>query len=152
VDVYVDYAHTPESVQAVLTATTSVACGRRRVVVVGCRGGSDKAKRVPIAEIAIANADVCILTSNNPTIEDPHQIIRDMVNGLPVEDLLRAGRLEMIVDRREAIFRAVEAAQPDGIVMVLGRGAQPTQAIGACDIPFDDREVARAAMAACCPQ
>jgi UDP-N-acetylmuramoyl-L-alanyl-D-glutamate--2,6-diaminopimelate ligase len=107
---------------------------------------------VPIAEIALANADLCILTSNNPTNEDPHQIIREMVTGLPIDELVRGGRLEMIVDRREAIFRAVEAAQPAGLVMVLGRGAQPTQAIGACDIPFDDREVARAAMAACCTQ
>jgi UDP-N-acetylmuramoyl-L-alanyl-D-glutamate--2,6-diaminopimelate ligase len=150
VDVFVDYAHTPESVRAVLTAAEAIGRDRRRVVVVGCRGGSDKSKRVPMAQAALAHSDVCILTSNNPNREDPHRIIRDMTSGLPVTELVRAGKLALVADRREAIYRAVEAAAPNGIVMLLGRGSQTTHTIGVCEMPFDDREVARAALASLC--
>jgi UDP-N-acetylmuramoyl-L-alanyl-D-glutamate--2,6-diaminopimelate ligase len=150
VDVFVDYAHTPESVEAALTAGAPIAHGRRRVVVVGCRGGSDKGKRAPMARTALAHSDVCVITSSNPNVEHPEAIIDDMVADLPVAELVRSGRLAIVVDRREAIFRAIEAAVPDGLVFLLGRGAQPAHAVGHCEIPFDDRDVARAALRSVC--
>jgi UDP-N-acetylmuramoyl-L-alanyl-D-glutamate--2,6-diaminopimelate ligase len=150
VDVLVDYAHTPESVQAVMTAAQSLARGRRIVVVLGCRGGGDRDKRSPMAKIAIGHADACILTSNNPNVEDPHAIVRDMIADLPAAELARSGRLHVVIDRREAIFRAVHEAAPDGLVLVLGRGSQATQIVGRYETPFDDREVARDAMTALC--
>lgn len=150
VDLFVDAAHTAESVRAALEAARAVANGRRRIVLVGCRGGTDREKRSPIAHAAVSGSDICIVTTGNPIREPARVIIADMLRGLPVAELTAAGRLEVIVDRREAIYRAIEAAAPDGVVVLLGRGAEATQTIGRCEVPFDDREIARAALVDVC--
>lgn len=142
-DVFVDYAHTPESVEAVLRAVVGVAGHRRRVVVVGCGGQSDRAKRPLIARAAFDGSDVCILTSDNPRHEDPLAIIEQMLAGIPVGNLMRRDRLRVIVDRRDAIATAISHAHPDGIVLLLGKGDERVQEVRGRAFPFHDRQVAQ---------
>lgn len=137
VEVYVDYAHTPESVAAVLETIAAIAPDRRRVAVVGCSGNSDRRKRPLIARAAAAASDICILTSDNPNHEHPAAIIRDMVFGL-------RGRAEVrtIIDRPTAIAQAIELAMPDGVVVLLGKGTERFQLIEGKRIPHSDSGIA----------
>lgn len=137
VQVYVDYAHTPESVEAVLDTIAAIAGGKRRIAVVGCSGNSDRRKRPLIARAAAAASDICILTSDNPNHEHPASIIRDMIAGL-------RGRAELrtIIDRPTAIAQAIELAHPDGVVVILGKGTERFQLINGKRIPHNDATVA----------
>jgi UDP-N-acetylmuramoyl-L-alanyl-D-glutamate--2,6-diaminopimelate ligase len=142
VDVYVDYAHTPESVEAVLHTVTSFAGSRKRVALVGCSSNSDKRKRPAIARAAYDGSDVCILTSDNPGNEHPGSILRDMLRGVRV-GADEADRLRVIVDRADAISAAIEAALPDGIVVLMGKGTETVQLIQGQRVPFNDAFLAR---------
>jgi UDP-N-acetylmuramyl-tripeptide synthetase len=141
-EIFVDYAHTPESVQAVLSAMRRAFADKRLVTVLGCGGGSDRSKRPLMAQRAIENSDLCIFTSDNPRQENPVSIIEDMLNGIQAEQLTRQGKLEIIIDRQEAIQRGVEAVDEAGVLVLLGKGHERTQIIGSSAVRFDDREVA----------
>lgn len=141
-EIFVDYAHTPESVQAVLSTIRRAFADKRVVTVLGCGGGSDRSKRPLMAKRAIENSDRCIFTSDNPRQESPVSIIEDMLDGIQPEQLIKQGKLEIIIDRQEAIQRGVEAVEQGGVLVLLGKGHERTQIIGNSAVHFDDREVA----------
>lgn len=142
--VLVDYAHTPDSLENVLRTTRDLAGEGRLIVLFGCGGDRDTGKRPQMGAIGRALADVCIVTSDNPRSEDPHAIIRQIVDGA-VE-----GPAELIVqaDRREAIATAIGAAQAGDVVLIAGKGHESGQEVAGVTTPFDDRDVARQVLGA----
>lgn len=135
----VDYAHTPDALLNVLTTLNEVrTAGQRVVCVVGCGGDRDKTKRPEMAQVAQANADVVVLTSDNPRSEDPMAIIDDMRAGLSAD---KAGSVLTIVDRREAIAEAARMAGPGDIVLVAGKGHEDYQEVMGVKHHFSDIEI-----------
>lgn len=138
--VLVDYAHTPDSLENVLATARAVTDGRV-ICVVGCGGDRDRGKRPLMGGIAAELADVAILTSDNPRSEDPEAILAEMAAGA-------GGRCELVLDRREAIGRAVDSAQPGDVVLIAGKGHEQGQEFeNGRVLPFDDRDVAAEALA-----
>ena len=141
--VLVDYAHTPEALENVLRAARPLTEGRLHVVF-GAGGDRDRGKRPLMGAIAAREADVAIVTSDNPRSEDPDVIIAEIVAG--IDD--RAG-VEVDVDRRAAIRRAIELAEPGDVLVIAGKGHEQGQEFaGGRKEPFDDVAVARAALRA----
>jgi UDP-N-acetylmuramoyl-L-alanyl-D-glutamate--2,6-diaminopimelate ligase len=152
--VIVDYAHKPDALDQALRSARELAegqhvSGRRLLVVFGCGGDRDVAKRPLMGEVATRLADEAILTSDNPRSEDPLAIIDDIRAGIPAG---AAATVAVEPDRRRAIERAVAEARPGDVVVIAGKGHETTQTIGDAVRPFDDREVARAALAALRPR
>jgi len=134
----VDYAHTPDAVQNVLSTIHDVRSNNERVItVIGCGGDRDKTKRPIMAKTACEWSDMVILTSDNPRSEDPEQIIRDMEAGVTAE---YKKRTLSIVDRHQAIKTAVNLAKPGDIVLVAGKGHEKYQDIKGVKSHFDDKE------------
>jgi UDP-N-acetylmuramoyl-L-alanyl-D-glutamate--2,6-diaminopimelate ligase len=140
----VDYAHTPDSLENVLTTIREFA-EKRVFTVVGCGGDRDRTKRPLMARIAVKYSDLTVLTSDNPRTEDPEKILDDMEAGLA--DTSR-DRYIRITDRREAIRFAVRKAESGDIVLIAGKGHETYQEIHGVRHHFDDREVAREAIKA----
>jgi UDP-N-acetylmuramoyl-L-alanyl-D-glutamate--2,6-diaminopimelate ligase len=136
--VLVDYAHTPEALENVLRAARDLDTGRL-ICVFGCGGDRDRGKRPVMGSLAGELADLAIVTSDNPRSEDPRAIIDEILAGAE-------GELEVEPDRREAIARAVEEAQPGDVVLIAGKGHEQGQQFRDRTVPFDDREVAREAL------
>ena len=142
--VLVDYAHTPDSLANVLDATRALTRGRL-VCVFGCGGDRDRGKRPLMGRVAHDRADVVLVTSDNPRSEDPEAIVAEVLAG--IDEPLRPGRLEAIVDRREAIERAVALARAGDVVLVAGKGHEQGQELAdGRKVAFDDVEVAREAL------
>jgi UDP-N-acetylmuramoyl-L-alanyl-D-glutamate--2,6-diaminopimelate ligase len=137
--VFVDYAHTDDALLNVIKTCRDLS-PNRLIVVFGCGGNRDKSKRPLMGAAADQNADYSIITSDNPRKEDPAQIIRDIETGF------RSKRFESIPDRREAITRAIQLAQPRDIVLIAGKGHEKYQEFADRTIPFDDIEVAARAL------
>lgn len=137
--VIVDYAHTPDSLENVLQTIQTFAEGQIYVVV-GCGGDRDRSKRPQMANIALKYADKAIFTSDNPRTEDPHLILQDMIKGT------KKLHYEVIVDRKEAIDRAIELAMPKDIVLIAGKGHETFQQIDRIKYEFDDRKIAEEAI------
>jgi UDP-N-acetylmuramoyl-L-alanyl-D-glutamate--2,6-diaminopimelate ligase len=135
----VDYAHTPDALEQVLTLLRPLTAGRLHVVF-GCGGDRDRTKRPLMGAAAGRLADVVYVTSDNPRSEEPSAILDDVLAGVP-EDV-RADAVTL-VDRREAIAAACGSARGGDVVLVAGKGHETTQTIGDQVLPFDDREVAR---------
>ncbi len=136
--VVVDYAHTPDSLDILLQAARELGEGRV-ICVFGAGGDRDRGKRPIMGAVAAQRADVVIVTSDNPRTEDPLAIIQDVLQG--------AGTgVEIDPDRRSAIHRAIELAEPGDVVVVAGKGHEQGQDIGGTVAPFDDREVVREAL------
>lgn len=141
--VIVDYAHTPDGVENVLRTARQIA--RRHIITVfGCGGDRDRTKRPIMGRKAAELSDTVIATSDNPRTEDPEFILSQVEEG--VKEAIGGKHHECIVDRRAAIFRAVELAQKDDIVVILGKGHEDYQILKDRTIHFDDREVAREAI------
>ncbi|MHA6722311.1 UDP-N-acetylmuramoyl-L-alanyl-D-glutamate--2,6-diaminopimelate ligase [Sphingomonas sp. RS2018] len=132
--VYVDYAHTPDALDAAIAALRPHVAGRL-IVVFGAGGDRDMGKREPMGQAATAGADVSIVTDDNPRSEDPAAIRAAVLRGAP-------GAIE-IGDRRAAIAHAIELAGPDDIVLIAGKGHEGGQIVGDRVLPFDDVAVAR---------
>jgi UDP-N-acetylmuramoyl-L-alanyl-D-glutamate--2,6-diaminopimelate ligase len=144
--VLVDYAHTDDALLNVLAAVRPLVRGDGRLrVVFGCGGDRDRTKRPRMAATAWRYADEVIVTSDNPRTEDPEAIVDDVMSGVP-ED--RVDRTTRLVDRRRAIEAAIARSARDDVVLIAGKGHEDYQIIGTEKRPFDDREVARAALRA----
>jgi UDP-N-acetylmuramoyl-L-alanyl-D-glutamate--2,6-diaminopimelate ligase len=139
-DVIVDYAHTPDGLRVALTSAREAARGGRLIVVFGCGGDRDVAKRPLMGATAAELADVAVVTSDNPRSEDPDEIIWAVVAGIPADYRQRA---VIEPDRRSAIATAFGAARPGDMVVIAGKGHEATQTIGSTVLPFDDGAVAR---------
>lgn len=135
----VDYAHTPDALENVLSTIKKLRKGHEQVItVVGCGGDRDKTKRPVMAQSACDLSDRAIFTSDNPRTEDPAQILRDMEDGLTSA----AKRKHItITDRREAIKTAVSLANSDDIILVAGKGHEKYQEVNGVRNDFDDKAV-----------
>lgn len=129
----VDYAHSPDSVENALSFLSEIKKGRL-IALVGCGGDRDKTKRPKMAKVACEKADIAILTSDNPRTEDPETILKDMQEGLNYDNYY------VIVNRKEAIQKAILMAQPGDIIAVLGKGHEDYQIIGTRKYHFSDKE------------
>lgn len=142
--VYVDYAHTPEAVERVLAALRPRARGRL-IVLLGCGGDRDRGKRPIMGRHAAAASDRFIATSDNPRTEDPQSILDQMIAGVAPRD---RAKVTAILDRRQAIARAIADAADDDVVVIAGKGHENYQIIGTDKRPFDDAAEAREALRA----
>lgn len=139
----VDYAHTPDALEKILsTVNDIVKKGSKVIAVVGCGGDRDKTKRPIMAKNAIKWSDRVILTSDNPRTEDPEAILKDMKEGVSSE---KAHKALVITNRREAIRTACALAQNGDIIVVAGKGHEKYQEINGVKHPFDDKQVLREA-------
>ena len=135
----VDYAHTPDAVQNVLSTIQDIRKGTEQVItVIGCGGDRDKTKRPVMAQVACDWSDKVILTSDNPRTEDPLEILKEMEAG--VSPTNRRKTLT-IADRREAIKTACHLARPGDIILIAGKGHEKYQDINGVKHHFDDKEV-----------
>ncbi len=136
--VVVDYAHTPDGLENVLRTARALTRGHL-IAVFGCGGDRDTGKRPLMGKISGQLCDLSILTSDNPRSEEPRDIIAQIEAGIrDVPDV----RYEVIPDRREAIGRALECAQPGDLVVIAGKGHETYQIIGDQVLDFDDYQVA----------
>jgi UDP-N-acetylmuramoyl-L-alanyl-D-glutamate--2,6-diaminopimelate ligase len=134
---YVDYAHTEDGVRLALAAARNVAGGARVIVVLGCGGERDRAKRPGMGRAAAKLADVAVFTTDNPRSEDPAAIVDEMLSGVGEG----RDRVRVVMDREEALDFAVREARPGDVVIALGKGHERVQSIGGVDHPFPEREI-----------
>jgi UDP-N-acetylmuramoyl-L-alanyl-D-glutamate--2,6-diaminopimelate ligase len=147
VTVVVDYAHTDDALRNLLETARPLASGRL-ITVFGCGGDRDRTKRPLMGAVADRLSDVIVVTSDNPRFEDPSRIIEEIQRGLSAGRRRDSGRrLLAIVDRGDAIAKAIELARPGDLVLIAGKGHEKHQAIGDRVVPFDDVVVAREALA-----
>lgn len=143
--VVVDYAHTDDALQRLLEAAQTIKQGRV-ITVFGCGGDRDPGKRSKMGQVAVKKSDLVIVTSDNPRTEDPQAILVDIEKGieaLPLEDRCS---YQTIADRAKAIQVAIEAAGPEDLVLIAGKGHEDYQILGTQKVHFDDREEARKAI------
>jgi len=146
--VVVDYAHSPDGLENVLKSARALS-PKRLVCVFGCGGDRDPKKRPLMGRISAELADLTVLTSDNPRSENPDAILMDILAG--IDGGLNAPNVVMEADRAAAIRRALcELAQPGDLIVIAGKGHETGQIFaGGRTIPFDDRVVAREALAEC---
>ena len=144
IHVVVDYAHTPDALETALASLRELSSGRL-IVVFGCGGDRDRAKRPKMGAIAYNGADLIVMTSDNPRNEDPGAILDEIVLGLPVD--ADPSNFVVEVDRRQAIQYAVQQAAAGDTVLIAGKGHEVGQVVGDVVNPFDDRVVAAEALA-----
>jgi UDP-N-acetylmuramoyl-L-alanyl-D-glutamate--2,6-diaminopimelate ligase len=137
--IFVDYAHTPDALLNVLKTLRELG-PRKLIVVFGCGGDRDRLKRPLMAEVVDQNADLAIITSDNPRKENPESIIAEIEKGF------RSKRYEKVTDRAAAIGRAIELAQPRDVVLIAGKGHENYQEFADHTVPFDDIQVAKWAL------
>lgn len=153
VRVIVDYAHTDDALKNLLETARPLASGRV-ITVFGCGGDRDRTKRPLMGAVAARLSDLVIVTSDNPRSEDPERIIDEIRRGIvmPADRIAPKGTQRgtpslAIVDRREAIEKAIKDARPGDLLLIAGKGHEKYQVIGDKTLPFDDVDVARAALA-----
>ena len=133
--VLIDYAHTPDGLENVISAVQGF-CKGRVIAVFGCGGDRDPIKRPIMGHIGVALSDMGIITSDNPRTEEPAAIIRDIVAGVKPED----GEYIVVEDRREAIRYAMDIAKKDDIIILAGKGHETYQEINNVKYHLDERE------------
>lgn len=136
--VVVDYAHTPDSLEKVLSAARQITEGRL-ITVFGCGGDRDKGKRPLMGKIAAEISDYTIVTSDNPRSEEPNSIIMEIIDGIKE---IENPQFEVEEDRELAIKKALEMAKPGDFVVIAGKGHEAGQEIAGKKLPFDDVQVA----------
>lgn len=136
VSVFVDYAHTPDALEKAIASIKALSKART-IVVFGCGGDRDSTKRSIMGRTSL-DADFAVVTSDNPRTEKPEAIIEDIVSGMGEG----AGRYEVVPDRRQAIARAIELAEPGDSILIAGKGHEDYQIVGDKVLSFDDRKVA----------
>lgn len=137
--VVIDYAHSPDSLDNLLQTIQQVTKGRM-ILVIGAGGNRDRTKRPIMAEVAMKYCEHIIFTSDNPRDEDPKQIIHDMVSPKI------HNHYEIMIDREKAIFRAIQMALKEDVVIIAGKGHENYQEIRGEYIPFDDKQIAQKAI------
>src|SRR4051812_21462577 len=142
--VVVDYAHTDDALKNLLETARPLA-QRRVITVFGCGGDRDRTKRPLMGAVASRLSDVVIVTSDNPRSEDPLRIIQEIKLGIQASDR-DVGSLFAIVDRAQAIEQSIRMAQSGDLVLLAGKGHEKTQVMGSVELPFDEVEIARAAL------
>lgn len=142
--VIVDYAHTPESLENVLSTARNLTRGRV-IAVAGAGGDRDRGKRPLMGKALALGSDYTIVTSDNPRSEDPAAICQEIVRGIQ-ETGLPHERYEVITDRRQAIAKSIAIAKPGDIVLIAGKGHENYQQFADRTVHFDDREEAMAAL------
>ncbi len=150
VRVVVDYAHTDDALKNLLETARPLTHGRL-ITVFGCGGDRDRTKRPLMGAVAARLSDLVVLTSDNPRSEDPARIIEDIRRGIaapadPAAPRRATTPVLVHVDRRVAIEQAIRASRAGDVILIAGKGHEKTQTIGARTLPFDDVEVARAAL------
>ena len=138
IPIMIDYAHSPESLENILKAVKSYTKGRV-ISVFGCGGDRDPNKRPIMGRISGNIADYTIVTSDNPRTEDPELIVKEIENGIKEV----TNNYEIIVDRTDAIKKAIEIANSDDIVMLIGKGHENYQIIGHEKYHYDEREIVK---------
>ena len=136
--IMIDYAHSPESLQNILQAAKSYTRGRV-ISLFGCGGDRDSGKRAVMGEISGKIADYTIITSDNPRTEDPQKIVNQIEEGIKKTK----GKYEVIVDRIEAIKKAINMANKRDIIILAGKGHEPYQEINGVKYPFDERIIVK---------
>lgn len=136
IDIYIDYAHTPAALEAVICEVRRYARGRV-ITLMGCGGMRDKAKRPFMGRIAAELSDLCIVTTDNPRGEDPDEIIAQIVSGID------GGKVSIIRDREEAIAYALSEATSTDTVLLAGKGHEEYQILADGMHPFSEREIIR---------
>ena len=134
--IMIDYAHTPESLEKILSSVKVYTKGRV-ISVFGCGGDRDKNKRPMMGEVSGRVADYTIITSDNPRTEDPNEIVLEIEKGIKKTK----GKYECIVDRREAIKKAISIAKKNDIIVLAGKGHEQYQEINKVRYPFDEKEI-----------
>ncbi len=132
--IIIDFAHTPSSVVNVLSSLKEFT-NHKITVVIGCGGNRDISKRSIIANISVKYANKVIFTTDNPRDEEPKEIIKQMVSNLTY------GKYEVILDRKEAIYKALDESSKDEVIAILGKGSEQEQIINGIKYPFKDKEV-----------
>lgn len=136
--IMIDYAHSPESLQNILQAVSSYTKGRV-ISVFGCGGDRDSRKRSVMGEISGKVADYTIITSDNPRTEDPQKIVNQIEEGIKKTK----GKYEVIIDRKEAIKKAIKMANKSDIIVLAGKGHEPYQEINGEKFDFDERKIVK---------
>jgi len=144
--VLVDYAHTPDALQKALLAAREHTKGEL-VCLFGCGGDRYRAKRGSMGEISVRLADFTLITSDNPRSEEPAEIISEIVAGAQKAGASRGKDFLVEEDRRKAIFKAINLMKPHGTLLIAGKGHEDYQILPTGRVHFDDREVARQALA-----
>lgn len=134
--VIIDFAHTADGLEKVLTVLDNFATGRK-VVVFGAGGNRDKTKRPEMGETVGRHGDLAIVTSDNPRYEDPSKIIDDIVIGILKTNI----EYKVILDRKEAIIYALENAKPKDIILIAGKGHETYTEIAGNRYPFDEKQI-----------
>ena len=138
IPIMIDYAHSPESLQNILSAVKSYTRGRV-ISVFGCGGDRDKGKRPIMGEISGRIADFTIITSDNPRTEKPEEIVKEIEAGIKKTK----GNYKVVVDRTEAIKEAIKMANKLDIIVLAGKGHEPYQEIDGEKYPFDERIIVK---------
>jgi UDP-N-acetylmuramoyl-L-alanyl-D-glutamate--2,6-diaminopimelate ligase len=139
--IIVDYAHTPDGLEQLLSAAGDIVDGRV-IIVFGCGGDRDRSKRSMMGETAAQRADSVIITADNSRSESTDQIIASILEGVQRVSSPRASSIIVEPNRRTAISTALRSAAPGDIVLLAGKGHETVQIIGDSTTPFDDRLVA----------
>ena len=138
IPIMIDYAHSPESLENILRAVKSYTRGRV-ISVFGCGGDRDTRKRPIMGEISGKVADYTIITSDNPRTEEPEKIVKQIEEGIAKTK----GKYETIVDRTQAIEKAIKMANKNDIIVLAGKGHEPYQEINGVKYPFDERIIVK---------
>ena len=134
--VIIDYAHTPNALENILTTARDFTAGRL-ICLFGCGGDRDRSKRPIMGAIAGELADLVVVTSDNPRTEEPKAIIADILAGMEE----RSGEVHVEPDRREAIAWALAQGRPGDVIVLAGKGHETYQEIGGIQYPMDEREI-----------
>ena len=145
--VFVDYVHTHDALENVLSAVRATMGDGRLICVFGCGGDRDRTKRPKMGAVAERLADVVVVTSDNPRTENPDAIIQEICAGFS-DGWKEAGKIAVEADRRSAIRRAIGEAKAGDVVLIAGKGHENYQIVGTTKSHFDDVEEAAAAMSA----
>ncbi|MFS0688210.1 UDP-N-acetylmuramoyl-L-alanyl-D-glutamate--2,6-diaminopimelate ligase [Sporosarcina sp. 179-K 8C2 HS] len=141
VTVFIDYAHTPDALQTVLASLTEESTGEL-ITVFGCGGDRDRGKRPQMGKVAATYSSKVYITSDNPRNEEPSTIIEEILMGINCE----SGKINVELDRRAAIEKAICYAKNGDVVLIAGKGHEKTQQIGQELLTFSDYEVAEVAL------